>query len=322
MTVMENDAETHWSASIVNQVAFFGGLIVAASGLVSAPIALAAGLAYGLAFVNPHGANARAVSRWLLQASVVGLGFGMDLGEVLRVGRSGFLYTAVTIATTMVLGLMIGRLFRVERTPSFLISTGTAICGGSAIAAVAPIINASEDEMAVSLGTVFILNSVALLLFPVLGGRLHLSQEQFGLWAALAIHDTSSVVGATARYGPVALAVGTAVKLGRALWIVPLSAVTAIVKRSGTAIQWPWFILFFCFAAFANTFVPAFHSAYSLAHQLGITGLVVTLYLIGTSLSRETLRQVGIRPLLQGLLLWFIVALASLALIRGGWIHL
>ena len=301
---------------------FVIGLLVAASGRVSAPIALAVGLAYGITFDRPRWPAVKWLSRWLLQASVVGLGFGMSLGEVLRVGRSGFLYTALTIAATLILGLTIGGFLGVRRRPSFLISTGTAICGGSAIAAVAPIIHANEDEMAVSLGTVFILNSVALLLFPVLGWRLHLSQTQFGLWSALAIHDTSSVVGAAAKYGTVALAVGTTVKLARALWIVPVSAVTAIAKRSGAAIQWPWFILFFCLAAFANTFLPAFHSAYSLAHHLGIAGLVITLYLIGTGLSRETLRQVGVRPLLQGLLLWFIVALGSLALIRSGWIHL
>ncbi len=301
---------------------FVIGLLVAASGRVSAPIALAVGLAYGITFDRPRWPAVKWLSRWLLQASVVGLGFGMSLGEVLRVGRSGFLYTALTIAATLILGLTIGGFLGVRRRPSFLISTGTAICGGSAIAAVAPIIHANEDEMAVSLGTVFILNSVALLLFPVLGWRLHLSQTQFGLWSALAIHDTSSVVGAAAKYGTVALAVGTTVKLARALWIVPVSAVTAIAKRSGAAIQWPWFILFFCLAAFANTFLPAFHSTYSLAHHLGIAGLVITLYLIGTGLSRETLRQVGVRPLLQGLLLWFIVALGSLALIRSGWIHL
>jgi len=322
MSASQSPAGTRTLASTLGEGAFFAGLVVAASGVLSPPLALGAGLAFGLAFVNPHQAAAKRLSRWLLQASVVGLGFGMNLTEVVRVGRSGFLYTALTIALVLALGLAIGRLLGVNRTPSFLISTGTAICGGSAIAALGPITNASEDEMAVSLGTVFVLNSAALMVFPLLGWRLHLNQTQFGLWSALAIHDTSSVVGATARYGSVALAVGTTVKLTRALWIVPVSAITAVVRRSKTAVQWPWFILFFCCAAFANSFLPALHSAFSVANHLGRAGLIVTLYLIGTALTRETLRQVGIRPLMQGFLLWLVVSLGSLALIRADWIGL
>jgi uncharacterized integral membrane protein (TIGR00698 family) len=306
-----------------NKIAFFVGLIVAASGILSPPIALAAGLVYGLSFTShPYHSSTKPLSQLLLKASVVGLGFGMNLGEVLQTGRSGFLYTAVGISATMALGLAIGKFMRVDRTSSLLISIGTAICGGSAIAAVGPIANASEDEMAVSLGTVFVLNSVALVLFPALGWRLHLSQTQFGLWAALAIHDTSSVVGATAKYGAIALSVGTTVKLARALWIVPISLAIAIIKRSEARIRWPWFILFFCLAAFANTYWPVFHSVYAAANHLGRLGLVVTLFLIGTGLTRETLRQVGIRPMLQGLVLWITVALGSLALVRAGRIGL
>jgi uncharacterized membrane protein YadS len=187
---------------------------------------------------------------------------------------------------------------------------------------VGPITNANEDEMAVSLGTVFVLNSVALLAFPAIGSLLHLTQTQFGLWAALAIHDTSSVVGATAKFGAVALAVGTTVKLARALWIVPMSIGTSMVRKSGARIQWPWFIVLFCLAAVANTYMHVGAPAYPMLKHLGVIGLTVTLYLIGTGLSRQTLREVGVRPLMQGVILWIIVATGSLALIRAGWVHL
>ena len=184
---------------------FFVGLVVAASGLISTPLALLAGLIYGMSFPHSYHLDAKKLSAFLLQASIVGLGFGMNLHEVVRAGRTGFLYTALSISFAMLLGLGIGRLFKVQRIPSLLISTGTAICGGSAIAAVGPVVNAGEEEMAVSLGTVFVLNSVALFLFPAIGYAIHLTQSQFGLWSALAIHDTSSVVGATAKYDSQAL---------------------------------------------------------------------------------------------------------------------
>jgi uncharacterized integral membrane protein (TIGR00698 family) len=301
---------------------FFVGLIVAASGFISPPVALAIGLVYGLTMVHPYHLDSRKLSRFLLQVSVVGLGFGMNLQQVLHAGASGFLYTALSISATLLAGWGLGRLFGVSRVPSFLISTGTAICGGSAIAAVGPITKADDEEMAVSLGTVFVLNSVALLIFPPIGATLHLSQEQFGLWSALAIHDTSSVVGAAAKYGTIALAVGTTVKLARALWIVPLSLGTAVVTRSKAKIQWPWFILFFCLAAVANTYIPLPAQFYPAMAHLGAAGLTVTLYLIGTGLSKATLRQVGVRPMLQGVALWIIVGCSALALIRLGWIHL
>ncbi len=306
----------------VSKNIFFIGLIVAASGLVSPPIALAGGLVYGFSFVHPFHLEAKRLSKFLLQASVVGLGFGMDLSQVLRAGRSGFVYTAASISIALLLGWGLGRLLKVRRTTSFLISTGTAICGGSAIAAIAPITSAHEEEIAVSLGTVFTLNSVALLAFPAIGIALHMTQTQFGLWSALAIHDTSSVVGAAAKFGTVALTVGTTVKLARALWIVPLSIGTAIAKKSKARIHWPWFILYFCLAAVANTYIPLFGAFYPTLKHLGIIGLTVTLFLIGTSLSMKTLREVGVRPLLQGILLWIVVAVGSLALIRGGWIQL
>lgn len=305
----------------VNKAFFFIGVVLAASGLVSPPVALLGGLIYGLLLAHPFEAESRNLTRFLLQASVVALGFGMNLHEVLHAGRSGFVYTALSITAAMLLGLGFGSIFRVAKKPSFLISAGTAICGGSAIAAVGPIVGASEEEMAVSLGTVFILNSVALFLFPPVGWALHLSESQFGLWSALAIHDTSSVVGATAKYGPTALAIGTTIKLARALWIVPLSVGTAALLKSKTRIQWPWFILFFCLAALLNTLLPQFHAAFSALSHMGRLGLTVTLFLIGASLNKETLRKVGIHPLLQGVTLWLIVGAGTLALILMNWIR-
>lgn len=305
----------------MNKNLFFVGLIVAASGLISPPIALLAGLSYGFTLAHPFHVESKRLAKFLLQASVVALGFGMNLQEVSHAGRSGFLYTAASITVAMLLGLGLGELIQVGQKPAFLISAGTAICGGSAIAAVGPIANANEEEMAVSLGAVFILNSVALFLFPVVGYALHLSQSQFGLWSALAIHDTSSVVGATAKYGPAALAVGTTVKLARALWIVPLSFVTALALKSKARIQWPWFILLFVAAALLNTLLPAFNTAFGTLNHLGKIGLTVTLFLIGTGLNKETLKSVGFRPLLQGLILWIIVGTGSLALILFNWIH-
>ncbi len=227
---------------MISKVVFLLGLAVAASGLVSPPVALALGLVFGFVFPHPFDQSAKKLSRYLLQASVVGLGFGMNLHDVIRAGRSGFVYTLLSISFAMVAGMVLGALLGMQRTPAFLISTGTAICGGSAIAAVGPICGASDEQMAVSLGTIFVLNSIALLIFPGIGAALKLTQTQFGLWSALAIHDTSSVVGAAAKYGAVALAVGTTVKLARALWIVPMSIATAVVKHARAKIQWPWFI--------------------------------------------------------------------------------
>jgi uncharacterized integral membrane protein (TIGR00698 family) len=301
---------------------FFLALILAASGYISPPIALIGGLVFGLSFTHPFNLESRQLSKFLLQLSVIGLGFGMDLHQVIEAGRSGFVYTAASILITLSLGWLLGRSLKVGKRVSYLISAGTAICGGSAIAAIAPITTATEEEIAVSLGTVFLLNSVALFAFPAIGEALQMTQTQFGLWAALAIHDTSSVVGASTKFGVIALAVGTTVKLARALWIVPLSVATSIANKSKARIQWPWFILFFCLAAVANTYLPIFQNLYPELKHLGVLGLTVTLFLIGTGLSKKTLAEVGVRPLLQGVILWIIIASASLALILKGWIHL
>lgn len=301
---------------------FFVGMILAASGLISPPLALLGGLIYGFTVVHPYHLESKRLAKFLLQASVIALGFGMNLHEVVHAGSSGFLYTAISISFAMLLGLGLGLLLHVGKKSAFLISAGTAICGGSAIAAVGPIAEASEEEMGVSLGAVFILNSIALFLFPLIGYAFHMSQSQFGLWSALAIHDTSSVVGATAKYGPAALAIGTTVKLARALWIVPLSFVTAATLKSKARVHWPWFILLFVLAAFLNTLLPAFNPTFGALNRLGKIGLTVTLFLIGTGLNKQTMKHVGFRPLLQGLILWIIVGAGSLALILSNWIHI
>ena len=303
-------------------IVFLAGAVLALTPWVGPPTALAMGLVFGLTCVHPWRPQTRTLTRVLLQASVVALGFGMNLAEIVHAGRGGFVYTAVGIACVMTVGMALGRLLRVGTTSAFLISTGTAICGGSAIAAVGPIAGANDEEMSVSLGTVFVLNSVALLTFPAIGAALKMTQDQFGLWAALAIHDTSSVVGAATRYGAIALAVGTTVKLARALWIVPMSLGTAAVKRSKSRISLPWFILFFVLAAVAATYLPAPQGSYSALAHAGRIGMTLTLYLIGTSISRTTLKEVGPRPLLQGVLLWIAVAAVSLALILRGVVRL
>src|SRR5271156_287077 len=297
---------------------FFVGLLVAATGIISPPIALALGILFGFTVEHPFPSESSSLAKLLLQLSVIALGFGMNLKEVVHAGRSGFVYTAIGIGAAIALGLLFGKLLRVGGKASFLITAGTAICGGSAIAAVAPITDASEEEISVSMGTVFLLNSVALLIFPAIGYALHLSQSQFGLWAALAIHDTSSVVGAAAKYGNEALAIGTTVKLARALWIVPLALLTAWAMKSKARIQWPWVILFSGLAPVANTYLPLSAPVYSFLSRVGKLGLTATLFLIGTGLSKDTLRRVGTRPLVQGVLLWAIVAIASLLAIRAG----
>lgn len=296
----------------------------------SPPLALALGVAFGMLFAHPYAAASRKASKQLLQASVVALGFAMNLQEVLRAGRSGFVYTLGGIAFALVVGTLLGRVFGVPRKSSYLISVGTAICGGSAIAAVGPVIDANDEEMSVSIGTVFVLNAIGLLAFPPLGHALGLNESRFGLWAALAIHDTSSVVGAGAKYGAIALTVATTVKLARALWIVPLTLGTAAsgafrradegeatAKRS---IAWPWFILFFLGAAVLATYFAPLRPVYPALGKLGRIGLTITLFLIGTGMSRASLRKVGLRPLVHGIVLWLVVAVSSLLLIRSGMI--
>ena len=279
-------------------------------------VALVAGILVALTCGNPWQARTRRLAHQLLALSVIGLGAGMDLRVVGRVGLHGLGYTAVTIGVALGLGTVLARALRVGRDAGLLISVGTAICGGSAIAAIAPAIDASDEDTSMALATVFTLNAVALVIFPPIGHALGLSQEAFGLWSALAIHDTSSVVGAASQYGAIALSVATAAKLARALWIVPVS----LAVSRGRATKRPWFIAGFLGAAALVTFVPALqpagHAVASGAHYL----LAATLFLVGMGLTRASLRRLGLRPLVLAVLLWIVLGGGTLLAVYEGWI--
>ncbi len=294
-------------------------LLICITPFVSPPIALATGLIAALTFGNPYPDQTSKITKYLLQFSVVLLGFGMNLTAIYEAGKDGVLFTIATIFGTLLLGFVIGRQLKVNEKTSTLISAGTAICGGSAIAAVAPAINAESDKISVSLGTVFILNSIALFIFPIIGHFLELTQNQFGIWSAIAIHDTSSVVGASAAYGPEALAVATTVKLARALWIAPVALFFLMLYRrsdskSNSKITIPWFIFLFLLASMIRTYSPPwiFPSIFDSLVNLAKAGMTVTLFLIGASLSREMLKNVGMRPLIQGIILWLIISVGTL----------
>ncbi len=301
------------------KVVFFLLIIACLTPFVSPPIALALGLILALIVGNPFLEKTTKVTRIILRGSVILLGFGMNLTTVVKAGKDGILFAAATIFGTLILGYFVGKLLKINRKTSDLISAGTAICGGSAIAAVAPAIRADTDETSVSLGTIFILNSIALFIFPTIGHALNLSQNQFGVWAAIAIHDTSSVVGAAAKYGSEALQIATTVKLARALWIAPVALLFAFLyrpKHGETKIKEiiPWFVFLFILATVIRTYAPSQipPSLFDSLVMLAKTGLTVTLFLIGASLSAETLKKVGAKPLIQGVLLWIIISLVSL----------
>jgi len=283
---------------------------------ITAPIALFLGLVFALTAGSPFPKFNKKASKYLLQISVVGLGFGMNLQNSIKAGSDGMLFTLFSVVSVMLIGIMAGKWLKIGKVPSYLIASGTAICGGSAIAAVGPIAKANESEMSVSLATIFVLNAIALFLFPVLGHWLHLTQHQFGLWAAIAIHDTSSVVGAGATYGEEALKVATTVKLTRALWIIPLSIFTSFYfKSKGDKIFIPWFIFFFILAMVLNTYITLpkvlTHDIVAVSRQC----LTLTLFFIGAGLSRSTLKSVGVKPLVLGLILWFFIGIISLTFI-------
>lgn len=285
---------------------------------VTPPVALFVGLAFALLCGQAHPKFNKKMSKYLLQYSVVGLGFGMNLHASLASGKEGMMFTVISIIGTMVIGWIIGRyVLKIDRDTTYLICSGTAICGGSAIAAVGPVLKAKDSSMSVALGTIFILNAIALFIFPTIGHALDLTQQQFGTWAAIAIHDTSSVVGAGASYGEEALHVATTIKLTRALWIIPLALVTSVIfKGSGKKVSVPWFIFYFILAILANTYlldgIPQFGQEVA---RFARKGLTVTLFFIGASLSTDVLRQVGIRPMIQGVMLWIIISLSTLAYI-------
>lgn len=304
---------------------WIGALFIAVGAAMLLPgaspaLALALGAAFALTLGNPFPRATGRASKWLLQASVVGLGFGMSLDVLLRAGATGIGTTVAVIVGALGLGIWLGRRLRVSRDASLLVAAGTAICGGSAIAAVGSAIDADADSMSVALATVFLLNGVALYLFPAIGHALDLSEAQFGLWAAVAIHDTSSVVGAAATYGPRALEDATVLKLARALWIIPLTVAAAMWARApgapargGVLAAMPWFIALFVLAALARTALPgAAEPGLNALAAAGRTGLVLTLFLIGSTLTRRTLKTAGGRPFVQGVALWGVVAGGSL----------
>ena len=285
---------------------------------VTPPVALFLGLIFALVCGQAHPKFNKKTSKYLLQYSVVGLGFGMNLQASLASGKEGMEFTILSVIGTMLIGMFIGRkILKIDRDTSYLISSGTAICGGSAIAAVGPVLKAKDSEMSVALATIFVLNAIALFIFPVLGHWLGLDQQQFGTWAAIAIHDTSSVVGAGAAYGEEALKVATTIKLTRALWIIPMAFATSFIfKSKGQKISIPWFILFFVLALVVNTYlldgVPQLGAA---INGIARKTLTITMFFIGASLSIDVLKAVGIKPLIQGILLWIIISLSTLAYI-------
>ena len=285
---------------------------------VTPPVALFLGLAFALVFGQPFPGFNKKMSKKLLQYSVVGLGFGMNIEASLASGKEGMLFTIVSVFGTLLIGWLIGcKMLKVDRNTSYLISSGTAICGGSAIAAVGPVIKAKDSEMSVALGTVFILNAIALFLFPAIGKLLGLDEQQFGTWAAIAIHDTSSVVGAGAAYGEEALKVATTIKLTRALWIIPVAFLTSFIFRTkGSKVNIPWFILFFVLAMVANTYLLCdYPQIGTVVSGISRKCLTITMFFIGASLSPSVLKSVGVKPLVQGVLLWVIISVGSLLFI-------
>ena len=283
---------------------------------ISPAIALFVGIVYALLCVHPFKKISSKVSKYLLQISVVGLGFGMNLHKALEVGKDGVVFTLISVTLVMIVGCLLGKLLNLPKKLSYLISAGTAICGGSAIAAISPIVDADENETSMSLGVIFILNAIALFLFPALGHFLGLSQHQFGMWAAIAIHDTSSVVGAGRLYGDEALTVATMVKLTRALWIIPLSIVSMFIfrKKSGK-IYIPWFIFFFILAMIFSTYIAIPTNVLFILALLSKKCLSITLFLIGSTLSIHAIKAVGAKPIIVGVCLWVLISVVSLLVI-------
>ena len=299
--------------SNTSKVIFIGCVVLCLTPFISPAIALLMGLIIAQLIGHPYMHLNHKATHLLLQVSVVGLGFGMNVHSALQAGKEGVLFTIASITSTLVFGYFLGRWFKIEKKTSYLISTGTAICGGSAIAAISPVIKAEEKQISVALGCVFIFNSIALFIFPVIGHHFNLSQTQFGLWCAIAIHDTSSVVGAASKYGTHALEVATTVKLARALWIIPVAFMsTFIFKNKSKKISIPYFIGLFVLAMIANTYIPVMNMVSPYIILIAKAGLTLTLFLIGAGLSRQVLVSVGFKPLLQGLILWIAISTTAL----------
>ena len=292
------------------QILFLALAVLSFSPIVSPPIALL----FGILFVNIFGKvlETDTFVKKLLQYSIVGLGFGINLNTAIEAGSQGFLFTVSTIALVMIFGLFLAKILKIDKTIAQLISAGTAICGGSAIAAVAPILKANSKQTSVALGIVFVLNAVALFIFPEIGHFFNLSQNQFGIWSAIAIHDTSSVVGAASKYGNEALQIATTVKLARALWIIPLAFLISIFTKSEGKIKIPYFIGFFVLAILAGTYLPFLQNFNSIISEISRDTLKVALFLIGAGLSLQNLKNIGIKPLLLGIILWIFISSISL----------
>lgn len=309
----ELNLESHILSLSVRKIIFVVATLVCLLPVITPSIALLLGLIMVQLMENPYQHITHKATNWLLKISVVGLGFGMNVFSAIKAGKEGILFTVASITIVFIAGTLVGKFFKTDKKTSLLISAGTAICGGSAIAAISPVIKAGEKQISVALGAVFILNSIALFVFPVIGHHLNLSQTQFGLWCALAIHDTSSVVGAASKFGAVALQTATTVKLARALWIVPVAFITALVfKTDRKKISIPYFIGLFILAMLVNTYVPFIHLVVPYITTIAKVGLTVTLFLIGTSLSFKTLKAVGMKPLLQAVMLWVLISSISL----------
>lgn len=295
------------------QLLFIVLLFLCLTPWISPPIALFMGLVVAQFLGHPFLHLNQKATTLLLQVSVVGLGFGMNVNQALKAGKDGILLAIISIVGTLILGTILGRFFKVEGKLAHLVSCGTAICGGSAIAAISPVVEAKEKEISMALGTIFILNAVALFIFPTIGSYFHLSETQFGMWCAIAIHDTSSVVGAASKFGPHALEVATTVKLARALWIIPVALLSSLVfKSKSAALKIPWFIGFFILAMVLNTYIKGFNLMAPFFVTIAKTGLTLTLFLIGAGLSTKVLKEVGVRPFMQGIILWLIVSAATL----------
>lgn len=292
---------------------FIVAFVLCLSPFISPPIGLLMGLIIAQFIGHPYLHLNHKATNVLLQISVVGLGFGMNVSSAIKAGKEGIIFTIFSIFITLLLGFLVGKLLKIEKKTSYLIAVGTAICGGSAIAAISPVIKAKEKQISVALGTIFILNSIALFIFPLIGHVLNLSETQFGLWCAIAIHDTSSVVGAANKFGPLALEVATTVKLARALWIIPLALLsTLIFKNKEAKIKIPYFIFLFIIAMIANTYLPLVQEYSNTLTSIAKSGLTLTLFLIGCGLSREVLLSVGLKPLIQGIILWVVISVISL----------
>lgn len=298
----------------LQQLIFAVVILLCLFSIISPPIALLLGIIVVNVFGNPFVEfNSKAIT-FLLQFSVVGLGFGMNASSAFSVGKEGFVLTVFSIFSTIIFGFLLGKWLKTEKKTSHLISCGTAICGGSAIAAISPVIKSNESQTSIALGVIFILNSIALFVFPFIGHQLDLSQKDFGLWCAIAIHDTSSVVGAANKYGAEALQIATTVKLARALWIIPISLLTAVIfKNKNSKIKIPYFIGLFVLAMLINSYVPQVSIVAPHIVNLAKIGLTITLFLIGATLNINTLKSVGVKPLLQGVFLWVFIAGLSLA---------